>query len=224
VEQHPVAGAQVAVAERGAGVVDGDDVTGAERVDAADRRDVEQQPPGDHLGQGVDAEPVGAVVLGDVGQSVPVVGAVTDLQVVEGVHVGAHLLGGGDLLDHPVDAVAAQALRPTAGAAAVDVMRVGRQVGPERAPGEGWDVGVQHVREVVHPPGAHQPDRGQDHVRRDLVERAGLVVGPPPGGEPAGRPSGRGRRRQRRHSEDQVVSNDGYSVRPPSMNSVWPVM
>src|SRR5215469_9640024 len=26
------------------------------------------------------------------------------------------------------------------------------------------------------------------------------------------------------HSEDHVVSNEGYKVRPPSMNSVWPVM
>src|SRR5215471_12636676 len=26
------------------------------------------------------------------------------------------------------------------------------------------------------------------------------------------------------YSEDQVVSNEGYKVRPPSMKSVWPVM
>ena len=26
------------------------------------------------------------------------------------------------------------------------------------------------------------------------------------------------------YSEDQVVSNEGYRVRPPSTNSVWPVM
>jgi hypothetical protein len=26
------------------------------------------------------------------------------------------------------------------------------------------------------------------------------------------------------HSEDHVVSNEGYRVRPPSMKSVWPVM
>ena len=26
------------------------------------------------------------------------------------------------------------------------------------------------------------------------------------------------------HSDDQVVSNEGYKVRPPSIKSVWPVM
>src|ERR1700749_405156 len=40
-------------------------------------RPVEQQAPGPHLWQGVDADPVGAVILDDVGEEEPVVGAIT---------------------------------------------------------------------------------------------------------------------------------------------------
>src|SRR4051794_1869981 len=54
-------------------------------------------------------------VLGDVGQPVPVVGPVAGLQGVEGVQVGTHLLGGGDLLDDPVDRVAARPSGPPQG-------------------------------------------------------------------------------------------------------------
>jgi len=46
----------------------------------------------------------------DVPGEGPVVRAVALLQVVQPVQVGAHLLGRGDLLDDPVDAVAAQAV------------------------------------------------------------------------------------------------------------------
>jgi hypothetical protein len=44
--------------------------------------------------------------------------------------------------------------------------------------------------------------------------------------QPSGRCSGAARSPCPRevYSEDQVVSNEGYRVSPPSMNSVWPVM
>src|SRR5204863_3404830 len=79
------------------------------------------------------------------------------------------------------------------------------------------DVLVQHMREVVHGASANQGDRLEHLLRSDLVQCAGLVVRAPAGND-------RRRLRRRRHSDDQVVSNDGYSVSPPSTNSVWPVM
>ena len=67
----------------------------------------------------------------------------------------------------------------------------------------------------------YQPDR-LEHLRRgDLVQRAGLVLRPV-----LGRPPSRAAdpRFGARHSDDQVVSNDGNSVNPPSTKMVWPVM
>jgi len=84
-----------------------DHVTGLKPLAAAACRHVDQQASGHHLREGIDAEPAGAVILDDVGKEEPVVGTLAHLQVIEPVHVGAHLLSGGDLLDDPVDAVAA---------------------------------------------------------------------------------------------------------------------
>ncbi len=71
---------------------------------------------------------------------------------------------------------------------------------------------MQDVRQVEHPADAHEPGRGHHAVRGDLVERAGLVVGTVAGREPGV------------HSDDQLVSKLGNSVRPPSTNRVCPVM
>ena len=161
------------------------------------------------------------MVLGDVGQPVAVVRPVADLQMVERIHMRAHLLGRGDLLDDPVDVVASPARRAGVGPAAVDVVVVGRQVLAERAAGEGGDVGVQDVCQVEDDAAAHQPDR-LEHLRRgDLVQRAGLVIGSVLGWPPRVAADARF---GARHSDDQVVSNDGNSVNPPSTKMVWPVM
>jgi hypothetical protein len=95
VEQHRVARphGQARGPKRGLGVPRCQHLAGAQAVGAAHRGDVQQQAAGDDLGQGVDAEPVGAPVLDDVGQPVAVVGPVADLEMVEAVQVGAHLLG-----------------------------------------------------------------------------------------------------------------------------------
>src|SRR4051812_19827506 len=75
---------------------------------------------------------------------------------------------------------------------------------------------MQDMGEVVHDSPPDQADCLEHLGRRDLVERSGFVVRTPPGD---------GRRVKRcRHSDDQVVSNDGNRVRPPSTNSVCPVM
>jgi hypothetical protein len=129
------------------------------------------------VGWGVDAQPVRAVVLDDVGEAEPVVGPVAGLQVVEPVDVGAHLLRGGDLLDDPVHAGAAEAVRAGVRAAPVDVVVVGRQVLPERPTGKRRNVLVQHVRQVIDQALADQPDGFQHLARRNLVQRARLVVG-----------------------------------------------
>src|SRR4051812_49151599 len=123
-EQHRVAGPdlQAGRVERHCGVGDRDDVTRVEAGGTTGGGDVEQQPAGDDLRQRVDAQPAGAVVLGDVPEAVAVVGSVADLQVVERVEVCTHLLGGRDLLDHPVDVVASQTGRAGAGYPSVDVV------------------------------------------------------------------------------------------------------
>jgi hypothetical protein len=155
----------------GLGVVWRDDVAWAEPVNTADGGDVEQQAAGHDLWQRVDAEPVGAVV---------VVGAVTDLQVVQPVQVGTHLLGRGHLLDDPVDAIATQPGWSGVWTPPVDLVVVRGEVLPERASRERRDRLVQHVRAVVHTAAPYQAN-GLDHLRRgDLVERAGLVVGAVP--------------------------------------------
>jgi hypothetical protein len=197
-------------------------------VDAAARGHVHQQSPRDDLRQRVDAQPVGAVVLDDVGQREAVVRAVADLQVVESVQVGAHLLGRRDLLDDPVDAVVAEAVRAGVRPAPVDLVGVRGQVLAEGPAGEGRDVRVENVRQVVHLAVADEPDRLEDLGRGDLVERARLVVRAvarrPPAvhGEAPDRRPGGGRRRA--HSLDQVVSKEGKRVSPPSTKTVWPVM
>ena len=128
-------------------------------------------------------------------------------------------------------AVATQPCRPRVGArvaAGVDLVRGRGQVLPERAPGKGRDVGVQHVGEVVHRSGPDQGGRLEHLGRGDLVQRPRLVVRSVPGGEPSVGPRGGCRCGRcgchRAHSEDHVVSNEGYRVSPPSTKIVWPVM
>src|SRR5215472_9080266 len=106
----------------------------------------------------------------------PVVGAVTHLQVVQPVHLGAHLLGGGELLDNPVDAVAPQARWARIGPPLVDLVVIGRQVLPERTARKSRDVLAQHVRQVTDPSRADEADRFDDLRRRDLIERASLIL------------------------------------------------
>ena len=70
--------------------------------------------------------------------------------------------------------------------APVDLVIVGRQVLPERTARERGNVLVQHVRQVIHLAPADQAGRFEYLRRRDLVQRAGLIVGtvlrwPPPG-------------------------------------------
>jgi hypothetical protein len=81
------------------------------------------------------------VIFDNVGEEKPVVGTVTHLQVVKPIHVGAHLLGRGDLLDDPVDAVMPQARLARVGMAPVDlvivVVRYCRNVPPGNA-GMSW--------------------------------------------------------------------------------------
>ena len=120
------------------------------------------------------------------GEAEPVVGPVAGLQVVEPVHVRAHLLGGRDLLDDPVDAGAAESGRARVGAAPVDVVIVGGQVLPERPAGKGRDVLVQHVRQVIDQALADQADGFQHLARRYLVQRARFVLGTVPRRPPAG--------------------------------------
>ena len=178
VEEHSVAGPHVVAGDGKSLLRVGhrDHVTGMEPLAAARCGHIEEQAPGHHLGKGVDAKPVRAVILDNVGEEEPVVGTVAHLQVVEPVHVGAHLLGRGDLLHDPVDAVVPQARRARVGMAPVDLVVVGGQVLPERAAGERGDVLVQHVRQVIDPSLADQADRFQNLGGRDLVQRAGLVV------------------------------------------------
>jgi hypothetical protein len=178
VEEHRVAGPDVVACdgESPLRVRHRDHVAGLKPLTAARCRYVEQQAPGHHLRKGVDAEPVGAVILDDVGEEEPVVGTFAHLQVVEPVHMGAHLLGRGDLLHDPVNAVVSQALRARVGMAPVDLVVVGGQVLPERTAGERGNILVQHVRQVIDPSLADQADRFEDLGRRDLVQRAGLVV------------------------------------------------
>ena len=188
VEEHRVAGADV-VPGGGQGrfrVGHGDQLAGRQPVPAACRRHVQQQAAGHHLGKGVDAQPVRTVVRDDVGEAEPVIGPVAGLQVVEPVHVGAHLLGGRDLLDDPLDAVEAESGRARVGATPVDVVIVGGQVLPERPAGKRRDVLVQHVRQVINQAPADQPDGFQHLARRDLVQRARLVPGAVPRRPPAG--------------------------------------
>src|SRR5262249_26803834 len=193
VEEHRVAGPHVepGPGKRLLGVSHRDDITWAEPFGTPGGNHVQQQPPGHHLRKGVDTELAGAVVLYDVSQPEPVVGAVADPQMVQPVHVGAHLLGRGDPLDDPVDFVAPKASRTRVGAPLAAQVVAGGQTLLEGAAGKGRDVLVQHVGQVVGPPPANQPDRLEHLVRGDLVQRTGLVVravlrGPPPAG-PAGR-------------------------------------
>src|SRR5262249_45917375 len=150
-EEHRVTGPHVkpGLGQRLLGVGHRDDITGAEPFGTPCGRHVQQQPPGHYLGKGVDTEPVGAVVLDDVGQPEPVVAAVADPQMVEPVHVGAHLLGRGDPLDDPVDFVAAKASRTCVGAVLAAQVVAGGQALLEGAAGKGRDVLVQHVRQLV---------------------------------------------------------------------------
>ena len=85
--------------------------------------DVEQQPAGHDLGQRLDAQAVRAVLLDEVAETMPVVGAVADLQMVEPVHVRAHLRRGVHVLDDPVHVVAAEPLGPCTGRTAVELVR-----------------------------------------------------------------------------------------------------
>jgi hypothetical protein len=214
VEQHGVArpDGESGRLKAGPGIGDGDDLTWLEHGGPTVCRHVDEQPTGDHLGQRVDAEPAGAVVLGDVGEPVPVVGPIAHLQVVQPVQVGAHLLGRGDLLDDPVDGVASEPVRAAALGPPVDVVVVGRQVLPEAAARERRHVGVQHVREVVHDTAPDQRRRLDDLRGGDLVERAGLVVRSVPRRPPALRDRSPWCQRgvgHCAHSLDQVLSKDG---------------
>jgi len=69
VEQHRVAGTQGQAGriERGPSVLRCEDITGFQAMDTAHGGNIEQQPAGHDLRKGVDAEPVGAVLLGDIG-------------------------------------------------------------------------------------------------------------------------------------------------------------
>ena len=114
--------------------------------------------------------------LHDVDEAVAVVQAVADLEVVQAIHVGAHLRGRRDLLHDPVDVVSTEPVTAGAGPAEVRLVRGGGEVLAEAPPGEGGDLLVEHVAQVVDAPAPHQR-RGRGHRgRRDLVQRAGLVV------------------------------------------------
>lgn len=56
-------------------------------------------------GKRIDTEPVGAVFLDDLLESMAVVEPIADLQVVEPIHMRAHLRRGRHLLDNPVDVI-----------------------------------------------------------------------------------------------------------------------
>ena len=139
VEQHAVAGLDgQALALQGVlGVVGGDDLAGLQARDLPDAGDVQQQAAGQDLGQGLDAQPVGAVLLDQVVDAVAVVGPVADLQVVEAVEVGAHLRGGRHLLDDPVDALRPRPSAPPPAARRLtwcaEVVRYCRKVRPGKA-------------------------------------------------------------------------------------------
>jgi hypothetical protein len=156
-------------------VLDADYAAGAETLGGH----VHEEPSRDDLRDGLGAQSVRAPVLRQLRDRVPVVGAVADLQVTQTVEVRAELLGRVLHADHPVHAVVTD---PTT----VLVMGRGDERLVEVPSREYGHVLVEHVREVVHPTLAHEPESGGALGVVDVVEHPDLVVGPelrgPPGG------------------------------------------
>ena len=121
------------------------DVRDADHLAGIERRDVHEPAAGDDLGHRLDAEPLDTRGVRELGDAPAVVAAIADLQVAEGVQVGAELLGAGDLLGDPVDPVRAEA-------AAVAVMGGGDQRLAEVALRKRGRVLVEYAPEVVEPP------------------------------------------------------------------------
>ena len=96
VEQHRVARRRI-------------DVRDADHLSGLERGDVNEPAAGHDLGHRLDAEPLRPRGARELGDAPAVVAAIADLQMTEGVEMGAELLGAGDLLGDPVDAVCAQA-------------------------------------------------------------------------------------------------------------------
>jgi hypothetical protein len=197
-------------------VLEPDHVAAGKALDAAGARHVDEPSARDDLRDGLDPEPPHAGRAGELGDRPAVVGAVARLQVAQRVEVRAELLRPAHLLGDPVDAVVADP------AVRVRVMRRGDERLAEVAPREHRDGLVEHAPEVVQPPLADERERLAARALVDVVEHAELVAGAERGGPPR-----LGRRRPRgrlRHSDDHGVRKLGNSVRPPSTNSVWPVM
>lgn len=161
VKQHGIAGTDVDAGD----VVGCDHVAGLETGDAPSGGDVDEQAPGDDLGQGVGAELRGAVGGCDVLDPVPVVSAAVAVQVVERVHVGAHLRRGVDTLDDE-----AQAVGSGDGLWRVELLA-------ERPSLERRDVHVQDVGEVVDPAATDRTSGADNAVGADLVQGAGFIGG-----------------------------------------------
>ncbi len=145
-----------------------DHLAGGQVAHALELGYIDQQTAGHQLRQRVDAEPIGAMLFDDLVETPPVVHPIAYLQMVEGIHVGAHLLCGLDLLDDPVDIVLAPPVFAGADPAAVQLMGGGRQHLLERATRKGRDPVVDHVREVEHLSTAHQSRSAAPRPRRLL--------------------------------------------------------
>ena len=171
-EKHRVTGLDRVPArrERGLRVVRRDDVALRERGHATGGGDVQEQPSCHHLRQRLDAKAIRAVLLDNVGEAMPVVGAVADLQMIQAVHVRAHLRRRADVLDDPVHAIVTETVRSCVRCARVQVMGGCREVLPERTPREGRNVFVEHVCEVIGHALANERGSAHDASGRDLVE------------------------------------------------------
>ena len=102
--------------ERGPYVIDVDDVARIEGLDATYRRHVDEQPARHHLWHRLDPQAAGSDVVRDLVDVEPIVCARTNVQVVEPVHMRAHLCGRLETLSDPVDVVLAE---PAVGSALV---------------------------------------------------------------------------------------------------------
>ena len=136
--------------------------------------DVDEQSAGDDLRKGLDTESRRSGLSQNVAGAMTVVGAVTDVQVVQPVDVGSHLGRRFESFGHPMHMV----VPDTTGR---------RYFGyplAKGATGKGRHVGMKNVGKFEHLAGLWQPHRPQPLVCRDFVERPGRIVCAPTRWEP----------------------------------------